>query len=291
MPSGPQRRNVIVAIVILLLLVGLLAPSIMAMQDLANRAKCTNNLKQLGLGAHAYNDVAKRFPPGFVTTPTGPNDWGPGWAWGSLLISYLEASDHHTRTERNRPVEAPENEYSRTLPFRFFRCPAGSSPVTFTLYRRDPLAPICEIAASNYVGVCGTTEPHVEGDGVLFRDSKVKFDDITDGMSNTLLVGERSFRTGESTWVGAVSGAGHVAPPGSGFPPDVRDSASFVLGTVGGMTSATTPTQANHFSSNHRDGVNFLMCDGSVRVLNRNVSGSVLSALATRAGKDDVGEN
>ncbi|QEL15155.1 DUF1559 family PulG-like putative transporter [Limnoglobus roseus] len=296
MPTGVQRRNVIVLVGIAILTMGLVVTGIVAMRASANRAMCANNLKQLGIGFHGWHDTSGGLPPGFVTTPNGPNDWGPGWAWGSLLINYLESSDYYSRTKQNLPIEVVENKYSRTIPFRFFRCPTGSAPTTFMLYHRtangDPLAPICDIAASNYVGVCGTTEPHVEGDGVLFRDSKVKFDDITNGLSNTLLVGERSFRTGESTWVGAVAGAGHFPPAGSGFAPELRDSANFVLGTAGGMTDgATKPKQANHFSSNHRDGVNFAMCDGSVRTLNKSISGDVLRAMATQAEKDNGGEN
>ena len=71
--------------------------------------------------------------------------------------------------------------------------------------------PICDVAGSNYVGVFGVGEPGVDGDGVFYRDSFTRFADITDGLSKTLCVGERSTNLnlgrGQATWVGAVPGA------------------------------------------------------------------------------------
>src|SRR5215471_2284116 len=104
----PQRPaftliELLVVIAILGVLLGLLVPAVQQVRESANRTQCQNNLKQLGLGLHGYESANKRFPPAYVTADPAANgsasgitfgdnnrNGPPGWAWGTLILPYLE---------------------------------------------------------------------------------------------------------------------------------------------------------------------------------------------------------
>jgi hypothetical protein len=93
---------------------------------------------------------------------------------------------------------------------------------------------ICDVAAANYIGMFGTTEPGVDGDGLFFRNSKINFKQITDGTSHTIAVGERSHRLGEATWTGSVTRAVLFPTAADGIGRNrVEHSSGMVLGHVG----------------------------------------------------------
>ena len=89
--------ELLVVIAIVGLLVGLLLPAVQAAREAARRARCANNLKQIGLAMHGYHDVWHSFPPAYLTSyaprplrPVTDLELGPGWAWGTLVLPYLE---------------------------------------------------------------------------------------------------------------------------------------------------------------------------------------------------------
>jgi prepilin-type processing-associated H-X9-DG protein len=127
--------------------------------------------------------------------------------------------------------------------------------------------------------VFGTLEPGVDGDGVFYRNSAIRIADITDGTSQTLMVGERSVALAPATWVGAVTGA-------ELFP---YNSSNFVLGHTHESNGPASPTEVNNFSSRHSGGVNFVFADGHVKFLTNSISQTLYMALSTRAGNEPVG--
>ena len=134
------------------------------------------------------------------------------------------------------------------------------------------LGVLCDLAKSNYVGSFGWSreidEAPADGDGVLFRNSRVQFKNITDGLSKTILVGERGSRLGCSTWLGVVSGAEALRAR-----------------IVGSMDHA--PNAGRHFddySSGHPGGVQFVFADAAVRFVAEDVDIAVLRSTCTRAG-------
>ena len=158
-------------------------------------------------------------------------------------------------------------------------CPSDAGPHTFTIGADDAAGPsvdsgtpVFKVAKSNYVGVFGTLEIEdvpSNGDGVFYHNSRIHFADIHDGLSNTLVIGERRSKLGGSVWAGVIEG---VAEP---------------MARVVGISDHTPNHAAGHFddfSSHHPSGVHFLLGDGSVRRFNDTIDLAVYQAICTRAG-------
>ena len=254
-----------------------------------------NNLKQIGLALQNHHDTEKSFPPGYASAfDSSGTDTGPGWGWAALILPQMEQQNLSNAVQIKMNVEAPANASVRVQPVKSYVCPGDSAPPTWTAKKYDlsgnPVATVCEVASANYVGVFGTSEPGVDGDGTLFRNSKVRIGDITDGTSGTLIVGERAWKLGPATWVGAVTNANLFPLPGSTAPPVADNAAGMVLGHTGDGNGPGAPNSyVNQFSSRHSGGANFAFADGHVAFLKTSMDYSVYKALSTRAGGEPTG--
>jgi prepilin-type processing-associated H-X9-DG protein len=151
---------------------------------------------------------------------------------------------------------------------------------------------ICNVAGSNYVGVFGIGEPGVNGEGVFSRGSYMPLSAITDGLSQTLCVGERSENLqqgrGMATWTGAVPGANLWSCAPNPYEPDAgtcvkEDGSGMILGHTGEGHGPGDPYgDVNQFTSRHGQGCFFLYCDGHVRYLQKSMNYKVYTALSTR---------
>ena len=285
--------ELLVVIAIIGALAALLLPAVQAARESARRAQCVNNLKQIGLALHNYDQTHRTFPPGYVSNfDASGNDTGPGWGWAAMLLPQFEQTSLFNAINFELAVEAPANSTGRLASVNNLLCPSDPSATAYWAVNRDAatgaaVRNICQVAPSNYVGMYGTGEPGPDGNGVFFRDSMIALRDITDGTSQTIVVGERSHRLGEATWVGSVTDA-------LMFPTDndnigryaIETSAGMVLGHVGEGTAPGDPrADVNQFYSLHAGrGVNFLFGDGHITFLKATMKYKTYLALATRAG-------
>ncbi len=257
MPTRPQPHahrgftliELLVVIAIIGVLIALLLPAVQSVRESARRTQCTNNLRQIGLALHNYNQTHGVLPPGYVSNwdPVFLRETGPGWGWASMILPQLEQNPIYNQIDFGRRIQDPTQSTVRTVAIASYLCPSDNMPLSWTasvgLVRvsggiiEELVLPLCDVAGSNYVGVYGIGEPGVGGDGVFFRNTSVRLAGITDGLSTTLAVGERSIQMlkgrGQATWVGAVPGrsSGRAVPRPSATPtPAARASRKTVRG-------------------------------------------------------------
>jgi prepilin-type N-terminal cleavage/methylation domain-containing protein/prepilin-type processing-associated H-X9-DG protein len=289
--------ELLVVIAIIGVLIALLLPAVQSAREAARRAQCVNNLKQIGLALLNYEGALLTFPPGYVSNfDSQGNDTGPGWGWATMLLPQFEQTPVFVAINFNLPIEDPTNLTSRLPLVNNFLCPSDTVQPFWWAVNRDaatgaPVQNICQVASSNYVGVYGTSEPGPNGEGVFFRDSKIALKDITDGSSQTIIVGERSHRLGEATWVGSVTNALLYPTDNDNIGRYVTEtSPGMVLGHAGeGHGPGDPRSDVNQFYSVHSGGgVNFQFADGHVSFLKSTMDYKTYLALATRAGGEVV---
>jgi prepilin-type N-terminal cleavage/methylation domain-containing protein/prepilin-type processing-associated H-X9-DG protein len=302
-PSTRRARaftliELLVVIAIISLLIGLLLPAVQAAREAARRAQCVNNLKQIGLAMANYEQTHKVYPPGYVSAfDASGNDTGPGWGWMAMTLPFYEASPLYNTINFSLAIETPANSTSRLTTLNSLLCPSDIVKSPWTVYKRDLTGiitgTICQVSPANYVAVFGTSDPGIDGDGMFFRNSAIAPRDVTDGTSNTLAAGERSFALGEAAWVGSVTGA--VLYPdnsdGIGYP-RAETGAGMILGQTGARTGPGAPSgEVNQYYSLHSGrGVHFVFADGHVSYLKSSLNYLTFHALATRAGGETLPE-
>jgi prepilin-type N-terminal cleavage/methylation domain-containing protein/prepilin-type processing-associated H-X9-DG protein len=289
---GSTLLELVVVVAILGVLLALVLPAVQKVRAAAGRLACASNLRQIGLGLHHYHDTYGAFPSGLEDDWSGPF---PLLSWMGRLLPYIEQVPLWRQTEiayRTDPFQTqnpPHLGMSALIPV--YACPAVAVPLLATQEDGET------IALSPYRGVNGTNL--LAFDGVLYLNSAVRLTDITDGTSNTLLVGEslplNAGADSRGAWyngVGLTDGARVYGSPevvlgvrevniDSGYPGVFRNCQrqpyAFGPGTPG------NPCDLFHFWSLHGGGANFLLADGSVRFLSY-AADAVLPKLATRAG-------
>ncbi len=338
--NGFTLIELLVVIAIIAVLIALLVPAVQKVREAAARTQCTNNLKQVGLALHAYHGAYKQFPSGYVdgnpSPPSTPdNDVGPGWGWASYILPYLEQGNVYGQINFSVGVGLGANVQVCQTQLAVFQCPSDPYQQLVPIYDSSFTNPIATVAHGNYIGCNGWVEcfpnaggaynPNSDGgagedgdggstgtgfagDGVFYRNSQIKTAQVTDGLSNTIFVGERCAAHSPTTWTGAVTGgrcpawmcttpwtAPYTPPPsapdtGNGTAYDNADwNEALVLGhgNLTHLPNADNPFfDPDTFWSMHPGGANFLFGDGSVHFLTSSINPPTYQALMTIAGND-----
>jgi prepilin-type N-terminal cleavage/methylation domain-containing protein/prepilin-type processing-associated H-X9-DG protein len=324
--------ELLVVIAIIGVLFGLLLPAVQKVRDAADRTSCSNNVKQIGLAMHNYHDANGSLPSG---TGFPVAYWTPGWP--ASLLPFLEQAgaynllDLTDRIYQPAPGFIPNRHKFKDFVVRTYVCPSSPLPALVIPEDADPPE---AIQAGNYVGImgactgtwdfrdptgggrvanCTVSMPiqfnfggYIASNGVLYPGSNVRIAEITDGTTNTIMIGEQSdwgsnpgvyppyvypqldirMTKRAGLWAGAI----HYWPNTEALPSCWTESGSLItmrhrLGLKvrfdyrDGIARYgwNTPLQ-----SAHPGGVNVLRCDGSSVFLSNNTSWEVLRCLSIR---------
>ena len=275
-PAALRRRSaftlveLLVVIAIIGILIALLLPAVQAAREAARRSQCTNNLKQIGLAMHNYHDIHKCFPPGFMYI-RADGTLGPSsgtfnvnqWGWSVFLLPFIEEKPLYDALDPNggRLHERTTDTDRQNLqtPLEAFICPSALSVPINSEKQLNNSNSIRNPATSNYPGNRGLTWRGRTFDnyGIFFGHSAVMFRDVTDGTSNTFAVGERRFEFARAAiWAGVPRPDGKV------------NAGNRTASTLGASCRKLNTPNVNDsrvgFNSEHPDGANFVLCDGSV---------------------------
>jgi prepilin-type N-terminal cleavage/methylation domain-containing protein len=256
--QGYTLIELLTVIAIIGILLSMLLPAVQKVREAAMRAQCMNNLKQIGIAFLDYHDSEGNFPPGgYTQSPTSSSDlyqrWQ--WNWNYHILPYIDQLPLYRHPDPFVIVKTP---------IKIFYCPSRRGPDVYATGSR------CD-----YAGNAGT-DPVLGSNGVVMRTDigTVRLAMITDGPSNTILVGERQLNLdqlgsaiddNESPFVAGwnddfdnyrIGGL----PDGTLLPPIPDDHR-------GGDTMTT-----RRYGSSHLNGAFCVFGDGSVRLVSYNVN-------------------
>ena len=286
--------ELLVVIAIIGVLVALIMPAVQSAREAANRTQCINNLKQMGLASQEYHDSFGSFPGGWYCDSSLDQNCVPtlpqSYMWNGLSGLFLKLELGNIYNELNYSL--PNNDISNSTGVRrtmnVFVCPSNRRAITTASTNTNNT--VAKLGPSDYRGnqasgynagitpsyTGGTTDPTntldsngqpslgIFDNGMTYLNSTVSIADITDGTSNTVLMGESL--TG--TWAEA--------------------SACCVRTTVDRLVNKPIQIQGTNYytywMSKHPGIVNFLKCDGSVATVTNQINRQVLVRMMTRNG-------
>jgi prepilin-type N-terminal cleavage/methylation domain-containing protein/prepilin-type processing-associated H-X9-DG protein len=268
--------ELLVVIAIIGVLVALLLPAIQAAREAARRVSCINNITQLGIAVHNYEFHHEVLPPGVINSdgPIRNEPIGQHVSWIATILPYFEQAALYRKFNIELGAYAPENAEVRNVQLGPLRCPSYPGPD----YNQDGT-----IANANYAACYNDSEApiDVKNNGLMFLNSRVRYSDIFDGSTNTLLVSE--FRYPEEGLLGWVSGT-RATLRNTSMIEKPRPRYPNVQGTnVEIDETPQDPFFVGGFSSAHAGGINAAFADGSTRFINLNIDPAVFRLFGNRS--------
>jgi prepilin-type N-terminal cleavage/methylation domain-containing protein/prepilin-type processing-associated H-X9-DG protein len=266
------------------ILLGLLLSAVQSVRGSAAKIACANNIRQIGHASHLYHDQYGQLPPAYASArELGKNN---DLTWPVRLLPFLEQDNLYNISLAAHRIDAidfhnPPHIGLATV-VKVYTCPADGRLV----------APITDdkgytAAYGSFVGIAGSDRAN----GAMRAESGVRFSEILDGTSNTLLFGEKQpwGRYLDGNWYTITVPRDAVVGPGISyltiFSPTGTPGCDGTIRFGPGLLD--NPCDVFHFWSLHSGGANFAFADGSVRFL-RYSAADILPALATRAGGEVV---
>jgi len=289
--------ELMVSIAVISILIALLLPAVQQARESARATQCRNHMRQIGISLHTYHSTQSILPPGEILGY---------WSFKTFLLPYLDQVPHYAQFDFGHKTNGPctvllaHEEIQRQLDLGLtnpamavipvFNCP--SDPRSGETV--DLGAPMVNFRAGSYLGVSGTGfnlnwsgnwscpgrpnfVPANLDDGMLGPLLAVRLDDVRDGLTQTLMFGERG-----------VPAMAH----GGDYGNNIFGGGWNVWNSIGlGPPDPLQPeSHSHHFWSYHGDSAHFVLADGSVRRINYSVHWTVLMNLASRNGREVVAE-
>jgi prepilin-type N-terminal cleavage/methylation domain-containing protein/prepilin-type processing-associated H-X9-DG protein len=311
--NGSRRRaftlvELLVVIAIIGVLVALLMPAIQAAREAARRSSCLNNMKQIALAMHNFENTNKRLPLAYTDqSQPGKNNWAP------FVFPYLEEQTLVNSYDLKKDWWVEPNRSLVAQQLSIVQCPTTPEP--------NRIQDKPETTPPNKTGACGDyfvptgihldinssltgtlfpTSPDADLRGVVCwydaRNKSNRMKDVTDGTSNTIMLGECAGREdvyrGRTKYPVVYTGSMRVRARGGAWattdnPYQIgqRKPWQAEFGTIPGPVAINNSNEWGHcFYSFHAGGANFTYADGSVRFLAEEISLYALAVQVTRAG-------
>ena len=311
--GGFTLIELLVVIAIIAILIALLLPAVQQAREAARRTQCRNNLKQIGLALHNYENSYTVLPAGSIVLPNaaGTQDFGHGWTWHASILPYIDQAPLYNAIQGADGMgnelgdqNTGKTQVVRALTLSGFWCP--SQPDVRLASQKNGYQ------TCNYNGNMGThigtgnddcyngsslTNPTqirtdawgcMNGDGIFHISSRVAFRDVTDGLSNTIFVSEVPDSGGDAIGIfGAGCDRRVIFSGGADSNPPTEMSEYLIAAESNDPINGGAEEAAGSF---HVGGAHFLMGDGAVRFLSENMHMATYQALSTRKGGEVVGE-
>ncbi len=275
--------ELLVVIAIIGVLIALLLPAVQQAREAARRAQCTNNMKQLGLAAHNYVDANNALPQGCPLAADANNPTAGLWTSGSLfipLLPYLENSALFNAANFDVNMYNIHNLTVSATGVQALWCPSDGDvvrPRRFTFLFEGVTS---DMYYCSYAGSTGTwyhfttnTVRNAQINGLFYIRSSIRFADIRDGLSNTIMFGERAHslldQPSQQDWHWWTSGNFGDTLFNTIYPINPHRKIQNSSAGAGGSGSTA---YINAASSLHPAGANFTFSDGSVRFLKDSIN-------------------
>ncbi|MEX2176070.1 MAG: DUF1559 domain-containing protein [Pirellulaceae bacterium] len=290
--------ELLVVIAIIGVLVALLLPAVQAAREAARRTSCMNNLSQLVIAVHNYEMTHGRYPPGTIDAKGPIVNIRAGYhhSWTVQILPYLEHRNAWQAIDKSLSIYHPKQAPVEAMQVKVLHCPsspAGNGTACYAGVHHDSEKPI-----------------DAKDNGVFFLNSRVRYDDITDGSSHTLFIGEKIPDTWDLSWMsgtratlrntgstingttlGALGGGMPLVDPQDAIPgiddvettPDDPALAPDAVAAPAGAAAPGSPLYVGGFGSAHPGGAQFAIGDGSVRFVSESVSPAILADWAHRS--------
>lgn len=281
--NGFTLIELLVVMAIIAILIGLLLPAVQKVREAANKSTCQNNLKQFGLALHHFENVNGYFPASRITVGSDKKFR----SWTPIALEFVEQGNVSKLMDMNVRWDSEPNLTQAKVSFKLFRCPSapaseGRRPTSLGVMGAADYGSLNEVKPAFYTAQSPALTPPSDAIGILQKVNNTRIAQVTDGLSNTIMIGEDAGRPNlyankKDTGNIATNGQWGWADPDTGF--SMSDTS---------IACAMNCGNDGEFFAFHPTGMNAGIGDGSVRFISATMPPNQLAALVTARGGEQA---